>query len=121
MSGSFTSCRSAALGVFLLGSASCALGETLAEAVEHALTRFPDFRATLATRRAADAQLAQARGGLLPQVDVALGRGREESDNSITRPFGFSPTLSRQEASITASQLIFDGGAVTGQVRRFSQ
>src|SRR5438552_12557290 len=121
MSGSSRICRSAALSVFLLGAPPCALGETLAEAVEHALLRFTDFRATLATRRAADEQLAQARGGLYPQVDVALGRGREESENSLTRPFGFNPILTRQEASITASQLIFDGGAVTGQVRRFSQ
>jgi adhesin transport system outer membrane protein len=85
------------------------------------LLRFPDFRTTLATRRAADEQVAQARGGLLPQVDVALGGGREESDNSFTRPLRANPILTRQEASITASQLIFDGGAVTGQVRRFSQ
>lgn len=113
--------RIALIGACLLGWAPLAFSETLAEAVEHALLRFPDFRATLATRRAADEQLVQARGGLYPQVELALGRGREESDSNVTRPLGFKPTLSRQEASLSASQLIFDGGAVGGQVRRFSE
>ena len=68
-----------------------------------------------------DEQLAQARSGFLPQVDLALGRGREESDNETTRLPGFADTLTRKEASLTVSQLIFDGGAVGGQVRRFSE
>jgi len=109
------------LGVVLLGVAPCALGETLSEALEHALLRFPDFRATLASRRAAEEQAAEARGGFYPQVDVALGKGREESDNSFTRPLGYRPVLSRQEATVSASQLLFDGGATSGQVRRFSE
>ena len=98
-----------------------AVAETLAEAVEHALLRFPDYRATLANRRAVEEQVAQARGGLFPSVDVTLGKGREESDNNFTRPSPSNPILSRQEASITASQLLFDGGVTTGQVRRFSE
>jgi len=113
--------RLALIGACLIGWAPLACSETLAEALEHALARFPDFRAALAARRAVDEQLAQARSGFFPQVDLALGRGREESDNETTRLPGFSDTLTRQEASLTASQLIFDGGAVRGQVQRFSE
>ena len=115
-----TICRVALAVACLLGGATPALGETLAEAVEHALLRFPEFRAVLAARRAADEQAEQARGALYPQVDLALGRGREETDNSLTRP-GPSPVLSRQEASLSVTQLLFDGGATSGQVRRFAE
>lgn len=113
--------RSIFIGAALAAWAPFAVAETLAEAVEHALLRFPDYRATLANRRAVEEQVSQARGGLLPSVDVALGKGREESDNSFTRPLPANPVMSRQEASITASQLLFDGGVTTGQVRRFRE
>lgn len=116
-----TEIRVTFFGALLLAWAPLSIAETLAEAVEHALLRFPDYRATLANRRAVEEQVAQARGGLFPQVDVALGKGREESDNNFTRPLPANPVLSRQEASITASQLLFDGGVTTGQVRRFSE
>jgi outer membrane protein, adhesin transport system len=111
----------AVLGASVFASMPVAHGETLTEAVEHALLRFPDFRAALANRRAVGEQIEQARGALYPQIDLALGRGRETNENTFTRPLGFNPTLSRQEASLSASQLLFDGGVVSGQVRRFAQ
>jgi len=55
----------------------------------------------------------------LPSVNVSLGEGRETSNNASTRPFGDDPTLTRREADIVVSQLLFDGGAVTGQIWRF--
>lgn len=103
----------------LVGVHAPARAETLAEAVASALERFPDFRAVLASRRAAEELVGQARGGLLPSVDVTLGGGAEVSDNASTRPGDAS--LTRREADINVSQLLFDGGQTSGQVRRFAQ
>ena len=94
-------------------------GETLPEAVGRALARFPDFRAVLANRRAADEVLEQARGAIRPSIDATLGAGRETSNNVTTRALGRDASLTRQEAEVSVSQLLFDGGAASGQVRRF--
>ena len=94
-------------------------GETLSEAVTRAIVRFPDFRAAVASRRAAEQQTAQARGALWPSVDATLGQCRESSRNQSTRPAGQDVALTRREAEVSVSQLLFDGGGATGQVRRF--
>ncbi len=57
--------------VCLLGSTHApAWAQTLPEAVASALERFPDFRSVLANRRAAGELVEQARGGLLPSLDL---------------------------------------------------
>jgi adhesin transport system outer membrane protein len=50
----------------------------------------------------------------------SLGEGREKSRNVTTRLIGNDVTLTRQEAEISISQLLFDGGAASGQVKRFN-
>lgn len=94
--------------------------ESLAEAVALAIKHFPDVRASSANRAAAAAVVDQARGALYPTIDASLGAGRETSDNVTTRLFGRDVTLTRTEAEVSLSQLLFDGGAARGQVRRFS-
>lgn len=81
-----------------------------------ALAWQPDLRASAAARRAAAESVSEARGGYLPSLDFSLGRGRERSDNAGTRPGEVS--LNRSEAELTLSQLIFDTGATSSQVRR---
>lgn len=90
--------------------------ETLPEAVRAALAWQPELRATAAARRQAGEALAEARGGYLPSLDLSLGRGRERSENAGTRPG--EVTLSRAETELTLSQLVFDTGATSSQVRR---
>jgi outer membrane protein, adhesin transport system len=90
--------------------------ETLGDAVVRALDWHPELRESEAGRRAVEEQVAQARSGYLPSIDAALGRGREHSENASTRPGDLS--LPRAEAEITLSQMLFDGGAVSIQVRR---
>ena len=105
--------------VFFVLAAFCAPivhAETLAEAVRAALAWQPELRASAASRRAAAEGVAEARGGYLPALDLTLGRGRERSDNASTRPGEVS--LNRSEAELTVSQLVFDTGAVSSQVRR---
>ena len=92
--------------------------ETLAEAVRHALTQFPEIRAAAANRMAQDEAASQARSAWLPTIDATLGTGSERSSNTSTRILGSDQTLTRREAEVTLSQLIFDGGVTSGQVRR---
>lgn len=105
-------------GVALLGSPAPCTAQTLADTVERAVRTFPDLRAAEANRRALEETLPQARSQLLPSLDASVGRGREWSDNSITRAQGGDVNLTRGEAQVTASQLLFDGGAALGQLRR---
>jgi outer membrane protein, adhesin transport system len=91
------------------------------EAVDSALKRFPDFRAAQANRRAAAELVDQARGALFPSADLTLGAGREETDNPATRFQGQDANLKRRESELTVSQLLFDWGATTSEVRRFAE
>ena len=98
--------------------APAAHAETLAEGVARAIERFPEFRAVLASRRAANETAEQARGGLLPSIDAALGSGFEDT-KSPSRTAGREVSLKRQEASLTLTQPLLDGGGLQGQVQRF--
>lgn len=112
----------AVLFACLLGGAHApAWGETMAEAVESALRRFPDFRAALANRRAAAEQVDQARGALYPSADLTLGIGREQTDSPATRPQGQDVSLERRESELNVTQLLFDWGATSSELRRFSE
>lgn len=93
----------------------------MAEAVESALKRFPDFRAAQANRRAAFELVDQARGAYYPSADLTLGVGREKTDSPATRPQGADIHLQRRESELTVTQLLFDWGATSKQVRRFEE
>jgi adhesin transport system outer membrane protein len=92
----------------------------LRDAIAAAVARFPEIRAAEHRREAALAQLGQARAELLPVIAGSLGGGRESSRNVTTRLTGTDVTLTRREAEISATQLLYDGGAAGGQVRRFA-
>ena len=88
-------------------------------AVTRAVGQFPEMRAASSRYSAAIAQTGQARAEFFPSVNLALGEGRETSRNISTRVLGRDPTLTRQEADLSLTQLLFDGGAASGQVRSF--
>ena len=94
--------------------------ETLREAVAAAVGRFPEIRVAEHRREAARAQVDQARAELFPVISGSFGSGRESSRNLTTRLVGNDVTLTRQEAELNLSQLVFDGGAAGGQVKRFA-
>jgi adhesin transport system outer membrane protein len=94
--------------------------ETLSQAVARAVEHFPEIRSALSREAAAVAQTGQARAELFPNVNLSLGEGRERSRNPGTRFLPDDPTLTRREFDVSGSQLLFDGGAATGQVRRFN-
>ena len=107
------------IAALLASFATPVSAETLTQAVARAVARFPEIQGARSRREATEAQVGQARAEFLPSVNASLGEGRETSNNSNTRALGADPTLTRQEADIVVSQLLFDGGAVTGQVWRF--
>src|SRR4051812_29835598 len=97
-----------------------AAAETLVQAVSRAIQHFPEIQAAQARRDASAAQTGQAQAEFYPSVNVALGQGRETSNNSVTRALGHDSTLTRSEADVSISQLLFDGGTAAGQVKRFT-
>src|SRR5262245_25117096 len=113
------------LFVGVLGCACApARGETMSQAVESALKRFPDFRAAQANRRATVERVDQARAAYYPSADFTLGSGKENSDTPATRGpqgTGTDVTLNRREAELTVSQTIFDWGASWFDLRRSSE
>jgi adhesin transport system outer membrane protein len=94
--------------------------ETLAQAISRAVQYFPEIQAAQARREASSAQTGQARSEYFPSINITAGEGRETSRNVSTRTLGNDPTLTRQEAELSLTQLLFDGGATGGQVRRYS-
>jgi len=114
-----TSLCFAGAATILLVCIAPAHAETLEEAVARAVATFPEIQTGAANRRAAIAAISEARAGYFPTLDVTVGYGREQSDNVNTRAAtqGGEVTLNRTEAEVTLSQLVFDGGAVSSQVR----
>jgi adhesin transport system outer membrane protein len=93
----------------------------LKEAIELAISTNPDIGIVASNREAVDEELRQARGLYLPQVDVAAGIGRERTNNRATRADPNNAdalTLTRQEASLTVQQRIFDGFETDSTVKR---
>jgi adhesin transport system outer membrane protein len=112
------SIRPVLCAVLLAGWLPSVGAETLAESVKLALSNFPEMRAAAANRSALAETAVQARGAWLPTIDANLGLGSERSNNASTRALGADQTLPRREAEVTVSQLLFDGGVTSGQVRR---
>lgn len=99
----------------VLPVAVCA--ESLPQAVARSLGYFPDIQTAAARQAQAQAQLGQARAEYFPSVNLTAGEGRERSRNISTRTDDV--TLTRREGDLSLTQLVFDGGAAGGQVRRF--
>ncbi len=94
-------------------------GETLRQVVETALQSHPRVMAAAAQQRAAAQDLAQARAGYLPTVDLNLAGGKENTDSPQVRATGASSVnLVRRESGITISQKLFDGKATSSEIDR---
>lgn len=94
-------------------------GFTLRNAVKKALASNPDILIQVNERLSRDQEVERAGAGYLPTLDLNAGIGSERSSNSSTRAGGSnSRTLTRQESSISARQMLFDGFATKNEVER---
>lgn len=103
-----------ALPTFILSNLAEAV--SLKEAVGIALSSHPEVSAANNQVLSREQEVRQARAGYLPSLDVAAGIGRE-----WTRSPGTGQNkvwLTREEASVSGSQLVFDGFATRSEVRR---
>ncbi|MGH8711518.1 MAG: TolC family outer membrane protein, partial [Burkholderiales bacterium] len=116
MSQAFTRRRlGGAVLITVMGCAGQAYAATLEEAVARAVATFPEIQTGAANRRAAIAAISEARAGYFPAIDTTLGYGRQRSDNVNTQ--GGAVTINPREARVSITQLVYDGGAVSSQVR----
>ena len=114
--------KAALLGTALLFPGTMAAqAVSLSEAIELAISTNPDIGIVASNREAVDEELKQARGLYLPQIDLAVGIGKERTNDRTTRARAGqrdSLYLTRQEASVTLQQRIFDGFETDSTVKR---
>ncbi|MDF1589648.1 MAG: TolC family outer membrane protein [Gammaproteobacteria bacterium] len=95
------------------------MAQTLTEAVETTLNSNPLILAESNRKLSTDQVIRQAESGYYPKADLNLGIGRERSDNPTTRTppaNDHRKWLTRGEAGITASQMLYDGFATKNSV-----
>ncbi len=105
--------RFASLSLALFATAPAA-AQSLTEAVQQALTTNPDVLAGVHERRAVYQEFRGARAGYFPSVDANLGIGRENTDTDNIDDV----TLTRREAGIAITQMIYDGLLTASEVDR---
>lgn len=102
-----------------IAASSPAGAATLHDAVEQAVRTNPEVLAAANHRFAADAGVKQARAGYFPRIDLNAGTGRERLDIPDSRLRGLNDTTFQQrDATVTLSQMLFDGFAVRSEVAR---
>lgn len=110
--------------VLLAAPARRAVAQSLEEVVDLALRTNPEVLTATANRRAVDEELAQARAGFLPTADLTVGSGYQYTDDVGTRNrsgrAGQSGAVDawRNDASLSLSQMLFDGFQVRSEVDR---
>lgn len=93
-----------------------ATAQSLTEAVDKTIKSNPNVLAESHYRRSVDKTIDQARAGYYPQVDLNLGIGRERAENNSTAPG--HRTLTRGEAGLSASQMLYDGFATKSAIEQ---
>lgn len=110
----------AAVGVIATAGSSSAYAMTLQEAVSLAISTNPEVSAVANDRLAVDEELRQGRALYYPQIDLRAETGPEYSENATVDAAGDDngDWKHRSLASLTLSQLIFDGFFADSEVER---
>ena len=116
-----------ALALAIVTATSAQLqADTLLDSVNEALATNPEILLRQSEAGARGDEITQARAGYLPRVDLNAGIGYEKSRNSTTvgaynvreNDREKSEEQTRREASLTATQMLFDGFATQSEVAR---
>ncbi len=105
--------------IALLGSAAAAQApsnEVLKAAAQKAISANPDVTARFNAYRAAANGVDAARGGFYPRLDLSASAGRDR--DTITPRSPETQTMNRTGASLTLTQLLWDGLATKNEVGR---
>ncbi|MBF0447048.1 MAG: TolC family outer membrane protein [Magnetococcales bacterium] len=99
------------VGLMVFSWSSQAYSQSLTEMISQSLANNPDVQAAQSNMQAVETQINQAKSGFLPVIDLNLGFGLEESDNTTTRSAAgdHRQTLRRGESGIQLTQPLFDG------------
>lgn len=89
-------------------------------AVAVGVATHPEYGIVASSRRATDEELNQAKALYLPSIDVRADTGYEYSDDPATRAGAGddTETLYRYDASLTLTQMLFDGWETKYEVAR---
>src|SRR5262245_64867386 len=90
--------------------------DPMAKAARKALETNPDVTARVNALRASLDAVSVARAGWLPRVDAEAGAGR--TDDRITTRTPVNGSLDHNGVALSISQLLWDGTALTTQIRR---
>lgn len=101
------------LSVLVLPLCAVAQVQTLREAAQQGVLKNPEVLARWHAFEAADAERGVASGAFLPRLDLAAGRGRESRDDPLPQQ-----DYNRHSTSLTLTQLLYDGFAVSNDVKR---
>lgn len=89
------------------------------DVVREALSTNPDVSEARNRWRASREEIREARGALLPSVDLTAGIGYENTDSPSTRAGSRGDVdLTRRELGLTVRQLLFDGWGTRSEVER---
>ena len=109
-------CAAAGFALACVGDAGA---ETLLDAIQQTMRTNPEVQIDVARRLATDEAVNQALGGYLPRVDLTLGRGKQQADNSSTlSTYGGEVNQKRHDRTLTISQMLFDGFGTSSEVER---
>ena len=112
--------RALALSFLVLSLAPAAHAQaakplTLKEAAQNAVLNNPEVLARWHTIKAADGERDVSAGGLLPKVDLLAGTGVERRSATPTQA---ATRFDRSSASLTITQLLYDGFATRNDIKR---
>ncbi|MBX3622873.1 MAG: TolC family outer membrane protein [Rhizobacter sp.] len=111
-----TRALTAAIALVCATGAGAQSNEALKAAAQKAINANPDVTARFNAYRAAADAVDAARAGYYPKLDLSASAGRDRDTISSRTPE--SQSLSRSGASLTLTQLLWDGLATQGEVGR---
>jgi adhesin transport system outer membrane protein len=108
------------IGILALMASGATYCQPLRDVVADTLKTNPKVLAADAVRRSTVQDLAQARGGYFPTLDVNVANGRETTSNPTSRAATGSDnvSLNRRESGVLLTQNLFAGGATMSEVER---